>query len=191
GTTVGGLTAAPGTGAGNVISGNAQHGIDLAMTAGSGTTIQGNLIGLNAAGNGPLGNAVAGIFANGGHSTLIGGTVTQARNVISANATGISLSTSGTNYGVVIEGNYIGTDVTGGVAESPTSVGINVGSAPETFVGGTAAGAGNLISGNLVGVSINGISHPIIGGRYNSAVQGNVIGLNAAGTAAVPNVTGV
>jgi parallel beta-helix repeat protein len=40
-------------------------------------------------------------------------------------------------------------------------------------------------------VSIVNISHPVIPGGYNCLVQGNLIGLDATGTAAVGNATGV
>ncbi len=187
--TIGGLTSAPGTGAGNVISGNAQSGIQFTATAGNNTLIEGNLIGLAADGTTRRGNS-AGVFINWGFNTQIGGTDVRARNVISANANGILLSTSGSDMSTLIEGNYIGTDVTGTLAKG-NSTGIDVGSSPGTVIGGTVAGAGNVISGNSTGVFISGTSHPVIGGTYNSIVQGNLIGLNAAGTSALGNATGV
>ena len=71
--------------------------------------------------------------------------------VISANTTGIDLSTSGSSLNTVIEGNYIGTDVTGTLAKGNT-VGIGVDSSPGTVIGGTLAGAGNVISANMIGI---------------------------------------
>ncbi|MGO9919363.1 MAG: hypothetical protein ACLQIB_32270, partial [Isosphaeraceae bacterium] len=189
GNTIGGLTSTPGTGAGNVISGNAASGVFLTTTAGNNTLIEGNLIGLAADGTTRRGNT-AGVFINWGFNTQIGGTAVGAGNVISANATGILLSTSGSDLNTVIEGNYVGTDVTGTLAKG-NSTGIDVGGSPGTVIGGTVAGAGNVISGNTTGVFISGISHPVIGGTYNSVVEGNLIGLNAAGTSAVGNATGV
>jgi parallel beta-helix repeat protein len=186
---VGGLTSSPGTGAGNVISGNVD-GIFLDPTAGDNTLIEGNIIGLNAAGNSKIPNTGDGIKINAGFDTTIGGTTVSARNVISGNSNGIDLSTSGSDLLTVIQGNYIGTDITGTVALS-NSVGVGIGSSPGTFLGGTAVGAGNLISGNSTGVEIGGISHPSIGGAYNSLVQGNIVGLNAGGTAALHNVNGI
>ena len=53
------------------------------------------------------------------------------------------------------------------------------------MIGGTVAGAGNVVSGNIFGITLNGTSHPDINGTYNSIVEGNLIGLNAAGTAAL------
>src|SRR5262249_10585904 len=151
-----------GTGAGNVISGNTVFGIQLDSTAGNGTTIQGNVIGLNAAGNAAVGNVSAGLVFNAGFSTLIGGTNSQARNVISGNIIGINVSSAGTNYGLLIQGNYVGTDITGTTALSTNATGISLASAPGDVVGGTATGAGNVISGNRTGVAIAGITHPVI-----------------------------
>jgi parallel beta-helix repeat protein len=194
GNRIGGLTGTPGTGAGNLISGNDDNGISLhwdrIVPRIEGTVVQGNVIGLNAAGTKPLGNTHAG-FRTADAGALIGGTDPMARNVISSNEAGIRLSNSGSDHGVVIQGNFIGTDVTGRLARGNTGVGVTVGSAPGTRVGGAEFGAGNVISGNRIGVFIHGISHPTIDGRYNCVVQGNVIGLDVTGTARIDNIDGV
>src|SRR2546426_7215505 len=83
--TIGGTAA----GAGNVISGNSGAGIFLTDTTPSvttGTNIQGNLIGTNAAGTAAIANVQGGIVvASGSHNNTIGGTTAAARNVISGN----------------------------------------------------------------------------------------------------------
>ena len=79
-----------------------------------------------------------------------------------------------------IESNFIGTNAAGTAALGNGGDGIKVRSAGNT-IGGTAAGAGNLIAGNLN----DGID--ISGALSNNLVQGNRIGTNAAGTAAIPN----
>ena len=94
---------------------------------------------------------------------------------------GNAISISGGN-GNVVEGNYIGTDPTGTLARG-NLVGVSVQSA-NNRIGGTTAAARNVISGNQGGVFIR---DPTATGNV---VQGNYIGTNAAGTAAVPN-TGV
>ena len=58
-----------------------------------------------------------------------------------------------TATGNVVEGNYIGTNAAGTGAVGNTSLGVYVG-APGTTVGGTASGAGNVISGNGAGVQV-------------------------------------
>ena len=60
--TIGGLTATPGTGAGNVISGNDQRGIWL--LGGFDDLVEGNIVGLAANGSTPIGNASDGVGVN-------------------------------------------------------------------------------------------------------------------------------
>ena len=59
---------------------------------------------------------------------------------------GIFLFTSGAT-GNLIQGNTIGTDLTGTLALGNTYEGIYLERAPTNTIGGTAPGAGNLISG--------------------------------------------
>jgi hypothetical protein len=200
--TVGGLTGTPGTGAGNVISGNTGDGVRIeGPGASSGIVVQGNIIGLGADGSTAIGNSSAGVRAHNA-GVQVGGTAAGARNVIAGNSVSeVLLSNSGSTYTGVIQGNYIGTDITG-TLDRGTATGVSVGSAPGTRIGGTEPGAGNLISGNGIGIFISNISHRAIDASgaacpseaatcYNAIVQGNVIGLNAAGTAAVGNGIGV
>src|SRR5262249_34049963 len=52
------------------------------------------------------------------------------------------------------------------------------------LIGGTASGAGNLISGNSAsGIEISGVT------SAGNLVQGNLIGTNSGGTAAIANAT--
>ncbi len=84
-----------------------------------------------------------------------------------------------------VAGNYIGTDVTGTAALGNTVLGVNIlNGASNNTVGGTAPGAGNLISGNrgLGGVLIQGA------GTSGNVVAGNFIGTDVSGTAPLGNV---
>ncbi|HWT03932.1 MAG TPA: Calx-beta domain-containing protein, partial [Pyrinomonadaceae bacterium] len=173
---VGGTTP----GARNVISTNREGNVDV---SGTDHIIQGNFIGTNAAGTaapiGFTGGAGDGVFLTG-TGTLVGGTTPEARNIISAtggNGVGMGYYTTGPVHRV--QGNYIGTDVTGAVA-LPNTYGIFVNGNPGLLVGGTEPGAGNLISGN----SSAGIS--LLGGS-ECTVQGNLIGTDATGTLALGN----
>ena len=65
---------------------------------------------------------------------------------------GISINTDCTFN--VIEGNFIGTDVTGTLDLGNGNAGVLIGQAANNTVGGTTAAARNLISGNLEGVTI-------------------------------------
>ena len=171
-------------GAGNLISGN---GTGIRITSGStGTQIQGNLIGTDVTGTVALGNTFNGIIFQSGSNNTIGGTTVAARNVISGNVRGIFVSdTSSANN--VIQGNYIGVNVSGTAALPNRFHGIST-SGANTIIGGTAAGAGNVISGNAflgVGFFVSGL--PGDTGAAGSILQGNLIGTNAAGTAALGN----
>ena len=175
GNLIGGTTPA----ARNVISGNGE-GLEIRGVCDA-TVVQGNFIGTNAAGTGSLGNSSNGIrIVNGPTNTLVGGTETGARNVISGNAEAGVILTSPTAMSSIVQGNYIGTDVSGTVALGNTGNGVSIVDSSANTIGGPAAGAGNLISGN----GIDGLQ--VFGGSAN-LVQGNLIGVNATGTAILPN----
>ena len=84
--TIGGTVA----GSKNVISGNTQNGIEMSPGSNNdnalGTLIQGNIIGLVAAGTSSLANGDNGIWQNGSDGTTIGGTTALTRNIISGNS---------------------------------------------------------------------------------------------------------
>ncbi len=188
-------------GARNVISGNATQGITITEAGTTGNIVQGNYIGLNAAGTAALGNGFADVSAGSFYSGIsvfstasgntIGGTTPAARNVIGGNcAQGVSISGAGTSDNVV-QGNYIGLNAAGnaavpnGTGDLPTSrffPGVQIfSSASNNTIGGAAPGAGNVISGNTgQGVALNlSVS--------NNSIIGNYIGTNAAGSAAIGN----
>ena len=123
GATIGGLTASPGTGAGNVISGNGSDGIRM-LTGGGGatigvTTIQGNIMGLDAAGGTAIPNAGANVYLfdsdlpTDGVPRLgpvtVGGLAAGAANVLSGSGHGVFSQARGT----VLFGYPIGTAITG------------------------------------------------------------------------------
>src|SRR5262249_45226714 len=119
-TVVGGTAA----GAGNVISGNDGTGLLFGGAGTNGTLVQGNKIGTNAAGTAAIPNMVAGVGAdNFATNNTIGGTSAAARNIISGNGDGIRLNSASS---ILVQGNYIGTDVTGAAALPNTGRGIVV-----------------------------------------------------------------
>ncbi len=182
---IGGTTAADR----NVISGNSE-GVILSPD-GYGTTgnvVEGNYIGTNAAGDAALPNQDSGVqLANdGGGIDRIGGMEPGAGNVISGNgSTGVYLD----GRGFRVEGNLIGTDATGAIAVGNGYDGVFIGpSSRGNVIGGTAPGAGNVISGNDVGVGLDGDCCPSPDDDSPNVVEGNRIGTNAAGAAALPNL---
>jgi len=162
---VGGLALAPGVAPGNLIAGQPTN----LHVNGSGALVQGNLIGLDATGSYGFAGGNFGIVCFAANM-VIGGTQTSARNVISGVNTGVYIDGFGA---AVIQGNFIGTDLWGLNARGNVS-GINV-AGRGSQIGGTAAGAGNVISGNRQGVWLRGGA---------STVQGNLIGTDASMTAA-------
>jgi hypothetical protein len=121
GNTIGGTV----TGAGNLISGNYSVGV---WVTGANNQVQGDYIGTDASGTQALANGDDGVFIYGPNNT-VGGTTAAARNIISANHNpGVSLIGAVTT-GNLIEGNYIGTDVSGkaGLGNSNFGVLIDVG----------------------------------------------------------------
>ena len=184
--TIGGTTA----GAANIISGNVGYGggdpntgwgLWLSSSGATGNLVEGNLIGVDATGEHILGNTTnAGVYLYGAVDNTIGGTTPGAANVISGNLRGLFITQSAT--GNVVEGNLIGTDKTGTVALGNANQGILITLATSNTIGGTAVGAGNVISGNLDG----GVDDDAGSNLY----EGNLIGTNAAGTAAIPNIGG-
>jgi hypothetical protein len=171
GNTIGGITAA----LRNIISGNAGDGIYI---AGASNTVIGNLIGVDGSGTVDLGNGGHGIYLTGADGNVIGGTAAGAGNIISGNA-GSGIFIDGGSDNTLIQGNRIGTNAAGDAAIANDGKGIDVESGDATVIGGAAAGAGNLISGNVSdGIEVNGT---------NTVIAGNYIGVNAAGTAAIGN----
>lgn len=177
------------SGAGNVVSGNRNANIFVRrVVAGGaptdGNIIQGNFIGATADGTSATTNNTIGIYIDSATNTTIGGTSAAARNLISGHFGGLTTGGAvwiigGANAtGTIIQGNFIGTDISGNSALINSGAGILT-AGNNTRIGGTAGGAGNLISGNSgSGIRIS---------SSNNTVQGNFIGTNAAGNAALRN----
>ncbi len=177
--TIGGAT----TGAGNLISGNNNDGLEINGSNATGNIVQGNYVGTNAAGDGFLPNASNGIFISNAPNNTIGGTTTGTRNLISGNVGhGVFILNSGAT-GNTVQGNYIGTNAAGDGPLGNSNNGLHIQSAPNNTIGGTTVGAGNLISSNLDGIQIKNSQ------ATGNQVQGNIIGANAAGTVALPNAS--
>jgi hypothetical protein len=178
GNTVGGT----GAGAGNVLSGNGFQGLYLSDAGTSTNLIAGNLIGTDVSGTAPLGNGHTGVFINGTAANTIGGSAPGAGNVISANVAFDGVFLTAGASGNLVAGNRIGTDKSGTAALGNTDNGILVRAAANNTIGGTAAGAANVISGN----GLNGVVIDTAGTSCN-VVLGNFIGTDATGTAALGN----
>ncbi len=197
GTLINGVAVRDWNGHGIVIAGGALHSVRCSN------------IGTNAAGTAAASNSGDGVrilaATTGAGGILIGANRLAAppddeeRNIISGNGgAGVNSAFGGGGSGagggrLRVSGNYIGTNAAGTAAIPNGNSGVIITSGP-TSVGRDPAGgsggvsAGNLISGNT-GAGNAGVE--ILATADNPQVHGNTIGLNAAGTAAIPNQNGI
>ena len=171
----------------------------------TGVTIKGNYIGVGPNGTTVEGNDNAGVFLSSSNNT-VGGTTAADRNVIAGNGLGGVIISGGYTVPFVgtvvppaannlIEGNYIGTDATGDTA-IPNLIGVGIGGGTGTTVGGTTAAAANVISGNTTyGVGLTNSTAPLgspislSATTTNNLIEGNLIGVDATDSKAIPNVS--
>jgi hypothetical protein len=188
--TIGGATPADR----NVVS-SSSCGMSIRGSGSTGNVVQGNYSGLKATGAAPF-DVIAGDpvgkslqIVEGATGNTIGGLTAGARNVFAGDTFGVVMDGAGTSSNVV-EGNYFGIKADGTASiDPPTYVsaadikGVQIqGGATNNTVGGTVAGARNVVSGLNKGIVIIGT------GTSGNIVQGNYIGTDATGTTAVGNV---
>jgi titin len=180
-----------------VISGNNGAGVQVVATtnplAASGNLIAGNLIGTDATGSAPLGNAEGIIlFASG---VVVGGTSAPFGNVIAASTQDGIIMAFGVAHGNLIEGNLIGTDVSGShpLGNAGHGVFIIFGASNNT-VGGLAAGAGNVIANSgAAGVAVGLSSSDSSAGNAilsNSIFANAGLGIDLGNNGVTPNTPG-
>ncbi|HTK75955.1 MAG TPA: Calx-beta domain-containing protein [Gemmataceae bacterium] len=192
---------------GNAIDGI--HVVGSRTAPAGGNLIQGNFVGVAADGKSPVGNRTEpapapgaaegnnlfGIEISGGDNNTVGGTVAGARNVVGFNGAGIEVDNGG--QGNVIQGNFSGVGADGVtpagnllhgiVLRSSNGFGAPLGPPQPNepgvsfnLVGGTAAGAGNLVEFNgTAGIAVFG--NPVAAsGQPNigNAILGNSVYLN-------------
>lgn len=124
------------------------------------------------------------IWLKAGQDNIIGGAKEAEGNILSSNQNvGIQIDGSAN----VVQGNYIGTDPTGTEARPNGMEGIWISTnATDNLIGGSSPGESNVISGNeLFGVGISGA------GATGNVVKGNLIGVDASGEKALPNLYGI
>jgi hypothetical protein len=147
------------------------HGYGVHVNGGSNTIIAGNYIGTDSSGSASSPNDI-GIGVTGCSNCIIGGVTAPDRNLISGNTSAGVAANSTT--GLAIQGNYIGTKANG-LESLANNVGINLVNAPNTLVGGTAAGAGNVIT-TTAGISVYAETSDDV------SILGNFAGVGADGT---------
>ncbi|QDH35242.1 right-handed parallel beta-helix repeat-containing protein [Porphyrobacter sp. YT40] len=176
--TVGGTDAAQA----NSIGGNAGDALRIANNA-SGISVTGNLIR-------PV-TTIGGTFANGGHgialdnvsNITIGDGTTGGRNVIAGNG-GRGIQGTGTNSAITINGNYIGTDLTGNVAVTNAQ---NMGALVKDAISFDQSGTINnlLITGNVIGGHAAAQVEVWNSTSNGVTITGNKIGIGADGVSAI------
>jgi len=201
---VDGLTLGAGSG------GSTIKGLDISNFAGHGIVIQsngnfivGNFIGVDPTGtarapNGTFPNSGDGIRILNASNNQIGSTNAGDRNVVSGNAlVGIhivgTLATPAT--GNIIQGNFVGVATDGvssvgnrtepapapGSAEGNNLFGIEISGGNLNTIGGTAAGARNVVGFNADGIEIDN-------GAQQNIIQGNFAGVGADGVTPTKNL---
>lgn len=184
---------------GLVIDGFSGSGIVIIGAISDRNVVTGCYIGTDPTGSFAVPNTQNGVQMNGGSDhNVIGGTTSGSGNVISGNqGHGIQVggSFSGSEGNNTIQGNRVGTNAAG-TAAIPNGVnGINIAGSSFNNIGGTDAGAGNVCSGNpQSGIRVVGrvaaASATDVSVVYSTGniIQGNLLGTNAAGDAAIPNI---
>ncbi len=160
---------------GNVISGNLGDGVFVDSQQ---NAIRGNRIGVDAAGTAAVGNQGNGVVINSSVVNL-GGISAGQGNIISGNGgDGVQIHAGG----VLVQGNYIGTDIDGSAGLGNGGSGVVAFGMGSIQIGGSEPLARNVISANqIVGIKLEAFSNGV-------TIFGNYIGTNAAGTAALGNI---
>lgn len=172
----------------NIISGNIDYGILVQGVGTNNNTILGNFIGPDATGgafvtfNNGKPDVGGVVIVGGAQNNTIGGTLSSAGNLISANGSaGVEISDA-TTSGNVVEGNLIGTTFDGLSPLANNGDGVFIIGAPNNTIGGSAAGARNILSGNARhGVTIFQAT------ASGNVVQNNFIGSDINGTINIAN----
>ena len=163
----------------NVISNN---GVGVVIESGtSNNAILGNYVGTDPSGTVEMGNGDGLLILGSG--TQIGGLTSEAANLISGNQTGIDIAFPATEN--VVQGNLIGSDVTG-LENLANFTGVSV-SGSNNSIGGLVAEAGNKILFNVAAVRVTQIDsdHPALGNSILSNciyASGFIIDLDANGS---------
>ncbi len=173
-------------GPGNVIAATTNnYGVHIST---NNNIVKGNFIGTNSTGtasNAALATQQASVLIDAGTGNRIGGTTAADRNVIALSDDGTAILLRSPSSNTTVQGSYIGVDASGGEAlnSSPpsTSNGILIeGGSSNNSIGGSSAGAGNIIGGTGNGIQIKD------SGSNNNQIKGNLIGAGV-GSANVGN----
>ena len=172
---------------GMVVNGYNQTGV---FTNSTGNRFECNFIGTNASGTAAVGFVALNGLWLAGSVNIVGGSSVDKRNLISGNDNEHIRITSGFN---TVQGNYLGTDVTGVSALGNfVEAGVAIFSGINNLIGGTTAGAGNRIANSLNGgtgvIDTSGTGNSI---RGNSIDGNSELGIDLGGNGVTFNHLGV
>lgn len=170
--TIGGSAAAERT----VFSGNS--GVGLSLGGSSGVTVTGTYIGTDVTGGSIQANSGIGLAIHSSSSNItLGGTGAGEGNIVSGNSNiGIQIADSSN---VSLLGNHVGIAADGSTGLRNVSHGVYADNVSNLIVGGTAAGAGNVISSNGSSSNIEGLW---LDNGTSATILGNFIGTDSTGT---------
>lgn len=157
----------------NVIAGYTGPAVTIA-SGGTGNTVEGNFIGLDRTGTLALPDAGNDMLITDSSNNTLGGTAPGTGNVIGGDSdatspsVAIAFQTSDAQSNLV-QGNLIGTDVSGMLARGTASIAVYILDATGNTIGGSAAAAGNVIAAA-------GVSGVRLVGATQTVLQGNAIG---------------
>ena len=165
----------------NVISGNDLTGVMIRDAQTSNNEVVGNLIGTDITGSVALPNGQNGIHILSAVDNVIGGVTADLQNIISGNTVyGIQIDGNGATGNQAL-GNLIGLDSAGATAVANDLSGIYIGiGASGNIIGGSSTGKANVLSGN-------GRAGVEVAIADNNEIRGNIIGLDATGSAPIGN----
>ena len=132
------------------------------------------------------------LIIDGGANVRVGGATPEERNLIGSGCVPVRIAPGHPLTGMTFVGNYVGIDRTGTFSiDNGSPFGLTTqghgSNAMDARIGGVTAGSGNVFSGITGG---DGAQLRVSGENNRVVVQGNHFGLNAAGTAAIPNLQG-
>ncbi len=168
--------------AGNIISGNAGNGVEIAGAGTSANVVFDNFIGTQSSGTTKLPNKHDGVLIDQGATANSIGSAAGGNLVSGNTGNGIEIAGGGTSGNVVMK-NFVGTNPAGNAALANGRAGLLIDSAASgNTIGGTVSGDGNVLSGNTTDGMIIENS-----GTSRNVVQDNYIGTDTKGTAKLGN----
>jgi titin len=177
--TIGGTGPAPI----NIISGNDHEGVRIEGAGTDGNSVLGNYIGTDITGTLAVPNSYGVNLQDGAQHNVIG--EAGSGNLISGNdyqgvvISGFTLPVADNT----VSGNLIGLDITGSSALANGMAGVNLmDGAQNNTIGGSVAGAGNIVSGNMhEGITLLGAN------CTGNTLSANFIGTDSSGAISIPN----